>query len=268
MTPDFPDPTLADDDLVAVSAVTRSGRPVTVRTGLVWPTLTRYGSTWDPDVLMTAYRRGLFPMPQEIDGESAIGWWSPAMRAVFRLDEVRVPASLRASMRRFEFTADAAFRDVVVGCADPGRAHGWIDGDVTAAYCRLHDLGHAHSVEVWRDGELVGGLYGVAVGGVFAGESMFHRVTDASKAALVVLRDLLADGVPRVIDAQWMTAHLASLGAREVPRAEYLGILARLRDEPAPCDFGPRCRTLPAERGPYGSVASSGEAAQTTGFDQ
>lgn len=237
MIPDFPDPRDApqDVDLVAVSAVTMAGEPVRVAAGRPWPVVTRFGSTWEPQVLMHAYHHGLFPMPLDVGGLArAIGWWSPASRAVFDLDAVVVSRSLRRSMRDFDITVDAAFDQVVAGCADPARAAGWIDADVAQAYHGLHERGQAHSVEVWSAGELAGGLYGVVVGGVFAGESMFHRVRDASKAALVRLRDLLQDGSPRVIEAQWLTAHLASLGARAMPRAEYLDLLAGLRDVPVP----------------------------------
>ena len=145
-------------------------------------------------------------------------------RGVLPLDGLRVSRSLRRSLRDFEVRVDTCFDAVVAACADPRREAGWITRDVAAAYGELHRLGWAHSVEVWRDGELAGGLYGVSIGGLFAGESMFHRVTDASKAALVALvRLLTADGVPdRLLDVQWVTPHLASLGAVEVPRAAYL----------------------------------------------
>lgn len=129
---------------------------------------------------------------------------------------------------------DTAFDEVVAGCADPRRPGAWITDEVAAAYGRLHRLGWAHSVEVWASGELVGGLYGVGLGGLFAAESKFHRVTDASKAAVVALADLLrADGVEgRLVDVQWRTEHLATLGVREVDRARYLRLLSAARALP------------------------------------
>jgi leucyl/phenylalanyl-tRNA--protein transferase len=143
---------------------------------------------------------------------------------VLPLNGLRVSRSLRRSMHRFEVRVDTAFDEVVAGCADPGRSGRWITREVAQAYGRLHRLGWAHSVECWREGRLAGGLYGLAVGGLFAGESMFHRETDASKVALVALVDLLArDGESRrLLDVQWRTEHLASLGVIDVPRVEYL----------------------------------------------
>jgi leucyl/phenylalanyl-tRNA--protein transferase len=134
---------------------------------------------------------------------------------------------------------DTAFEQVVAGCADPARDSGWIDDRVAAAYTRLHRLGWAHSVEAWRDGELVGGLYGVAVGGLFAGESMFHRVRDASKVALVGLVDLLRDehAGRRLLDVQWQTPHLASLGVVTIHRDAYLARLADALTVPLPRAF-------------------------------
>ena len=147
-------------------------------------------------------------------------WWSPVERGVLPLDRLRVSRSLRQSARRMEVRVDTAFDEVIAACADPARDSAWIDGIHRRAYTRLHELGWAHSVEAWRDGELVGGLYGVAIGGLFAGESMFHRVRDASKVALVGLVDLLRDEYAdrRLLDVQWRTAHLASLGVVAVPR--------------------------------------------------
>jgi leucyl/phenylalanyl-tRNA--protein transferase len=128
-------------------------------------------------------------------------------------------------MRRFEVRLDTACAEVIDACADPRRPSGWIDEQIREAYLRLHALGWVHSVETWQDGRLVGGLYGVAIGGLFAGESMFHRETDASKAALVGLVRMLDDGCDRLIDTQWLTSHLASLGVSEVSREEYLRLL-------------------------------------------
>jgi leucyl/phenylalanyl-tRNA--protein transferase len=160
-----------------------------------------------------------------------LGWWSPDPRGVLPLDAMHVSRSLRRSSRRFEVTVDADFGAVITACADPARADGWIDAAFIDAYTRLHDLGWAHSVEVWaQDGEgtreLAGGLYGLAVGGLFAGESMFHRRTDASKVALLALVERLARGGGELLDVQWRTPHLASLGVVEVTRSRYLDLLA------------------------------------------
>jgi leucyl/phenylalanyl-tRNA--protein transferase len=141
------------------------------------------------------------------------------------VERVHVSRSLRRTRRRYEIRVDTAFADVVDGCADPRRPGGWITRDVRDAYVRLHELGWAHSVEAWDADGLAGGLYGVAVGRLFAAESMFHRRTDASKAALVALAERLGDDA--LIDVQWLTPHLASLGATEIPRDEYLRRLER-----------------------------------------
>lgn len=195
------------------------------------------GADLEPATLLDAYALGLFPMGLGGEGQPPLGWWCPDPRGVLPLDGLRVSRSLRRSVRAAEVTVDRAFDAVVEACADPGRPGRWITPEVRAAYGRLHALGHAHSVEVWDGGQLVGGLYGVAVGGLFAGESMFHRRTDASKVALVHLVQLLrADGArDRLLDVQWRTEHLASLGVVEVPRPEYLRLLGRsLALEPAP----------------------------------
>ena len=180
-----------------------------------------------PGTLLDAYRRGLFPMPVGLR-RNKIGWWSPDPRAVLPLDGLRVTKSLRRSLRRFEVRVDTQFEQVVRRCGDPGRPHGWINDDIVRAYTRLHDLGWAHSVETWSpEGRLVGGLYGVGIGAFFAGESMFHSAPDASKVALVHLCALLGATAPgsaptTLLDVQWSTDHLASLGVVEVPRLEYL----------------------------------------------
>ena len=186
------------------------------------------GADLEPGTILAAYRRGLFPMP--VGRRGTLGWWSPDPRAVIPLDRLHVSRSLRRSRRRFEIRVDTAFDAVIQACADPSRPHGWISPEVRAAYTRLHELGWVHSVEAWTaDGELAGGLYGVSVGGLFAGESMFHRETDASKVALVALVGILAEDRDerRLLDVQWLTPHLASLGAVEVPRSAYLDLLAR-----------------------------------------
>jgi len=180
------------------------------------------GADLEPGTLLAGYRAGLFPM--RVTGTySPLAWWSPDPRGILPVDGLVVSRSLRRSLRRFEVTVDAAFDDVVAACADPTRSGGWIEPDLRTAYSRLHDLGWAHSVEAWAGDDLVGGLFGVAIGGLFAGESMFHRATDASKVALVALVAILrADGEPRLLDVQWQTDHLATLGAVEIPLHEYL----------------------------------------------
>jgi leucyl/phenylalanyl-tRNA--protein transferase len=200
--------------------------------------LVAYGADLEPATLLSAYRRGLFPMPREL-GSDDICWWSPVRRGILPLDGLRVSRSLRASVRRYEVRVDTAFRRVILACADPGRDSRWIDTAVIRGYTRLHELGWAHSVETWCDGELVGGLYGVAIGGLFAGESMFSRATDASKVALVHLVDLLRDEYAdqRLLDTQWQTPHLASLGVVEIPRAEYLARLEAALPLPPPRAF-------------------------------
>ncbi|MGN6781274.1 MAG: leucyl/phenylalanyl-tRNA--protein transferase [Marmoricola sp.] len=193
------------------------------------------GADLEPGTILAAYRLGLFPMPVE----GRLGWWSPVQRGVLPLDALRVSRSLRQSARRFEIRVDTAFEAVLDRCADPRRPGGWIDADIRFAYTALHRLGWTHSVETWRDGELVGGLYGVAVGGLFAGESMFSHARDASKVALVALVDLLRDqhAQRRLLDTQWRTDHLASLGVVEIPRPAYLRRLADALTLPLPAPF-------------------------------
>ncbi|NNK92240.1 MAG: leucyl/phenylalanyl-tRNA--protein transferase [Acidimicrobiia bacterium] len=179
------------------------------------------GADLAPDTLITAYARGLFPMP--IEAEGPIAWWSPDPRAVIPLDGLHVSRSLRRSMTRFTITIDTAFDEVIAACGDPTRPHGWIDQQMRDAYSRLHRLGWAHSVETRaHDGELVGGIYGVGIRRFFAGESMFHRANDASKVALAALVDVLGTAGVELFDVQWQTPHLASLGAIEISRSDYL----------------------------------------------
>jgi leucyl/phenylalanyl-tRNA--protein transferase len=149
---------------------------------------------------------------------------------------IHASRSLRKSLRRFEMRVDTAFRQVVEACADPSREGRWITEEIIDAYTELHVLGWAHSIETWQDGELVGGLYGVSIGGLFAGESMFHHVTDASKAAVVAMAGYaFADGDPRrIVDVQWATDHLRSLGVVSIPREEYLDRLAVAVELPPP----------------------------------
>lgn len=193
------------------------------------------GADLEPGTILAAYRQGLFPMPVGRDGP--VGWWSPDPRGVLPLDGLRITRSLRQSARRYEIRVDTTFGEVIRACADPNRPHGWITPEIELAYLRLHDLGWAHSVETWTpEGELVGGLYGVAIGGLFAGESMFHRERDASKVALLALVEILkADGDPhRLLDVQWATPHLESLGVVEVDRPTYLERLATALNRPLP----------------------------------
>jgi leucyl/phenylalanyl-tRNA---protein transferase len=197
--------------------------------------LVAVGADLEPGTLLEAYRRGLFPMPSGARGDPMF-WFCPVRRGVIPLDGLRVSRSLRRSMRNFEIRVDTACADVVAGCADPARPSGWIDRDIASAYLRLHELGWVHSIEAWRDGRLAGGLYGVSIGGLFAGESMFHVERDASKVALAALVGLLSDGHAdaRILDVQWLTPHLASLGAVELPRSTYLDRLAAALELPPP----------------------------------
>lgn len=197
------------------------------------------GADLEPATLVAAYRSGLFPMPLRPRG--TLAWWSPDPRGVLPAGGLRVTRSMRQAARHFEIRVDTAFATVVTACADPARPHGWITPTVAAAYARLHELGWAHSVEAWTpEGELAGGLYGVAIGALFAGESMFHRRRDASKVALMALVDLLETGPATLIDVQWSTPHLASLGVVEIPRADYLARLRVAVDAPLPHAFDHR----------------------------
>jgi leucyl/phenylalanyl-tRNA--protein transferase len=189
------------------------------------------GADLEPGTLLHAYRHGLFPMPLFSGGPLA--WWSPDPRGVLPLDGLRVSRSLRQSMKHYEIRVDTAFGEVVDACRDPARDGAWITPEIKAAYTRLHDLGFAHSVEAWtRPGDptgdpvdgpsLAGGLYGIAVGGLFAGESMFHHGRDGSKVALVHLVERLVGAGATVLDVQWTTPHLRSLGAIDLPRYDYV----------------------------------------------
>ena len=204
----------ADDDLVAV------------------------GADLAPGTLLAAYRRGLFPMPSGSHGDPMY-WFCPVRRGVLLPGELIASRSLRRARRDFEVRVDTAFAEVLDACADPARDSGWIDAEIRAAYLRLHELGWAHSVETWRDGRLAGGLYGVAIGGLFAGESMFHRERDASKVALTGLVELLDDerAGHRIIDVQWSTPHLSSLGVSEMSRTAYLRRLPATLAVPLPAAF-------------------------------
>lgn len=183
--------------------------------------LVAVGGDLEPDRLLAAYRQGLFPWYN--DG-MPICWWSPEPRAVIDLEGLRVSRRLARTCRsgRFRFTFDRAFGAVMAACGEDRDDGTWITRDMHEAYCRLHRLGHAHSIEVWQDEQLVGGLYGVALGGLFAGESMFHRVRDASKAAMVRLFEHLRRRGYVLFDTQFVTDHTGRMGAYHIPRAEYL----------------------------------------------
>ena len=232
--------------------------------------LVALGGTLDAATLVSAYRHGCFPWPSSGEDEAVlerqarrlvrkrqvpllpgpdglVPWCSPDPRAVLLADQVVVRPSLRSRLRRCGWTAtvDRAFDEVVAGCAD--RDSTWITPRMREAYGALHREGGAHSVEVWDDDDLVGGLYGVLVGSVFCGESMFHRATDASKVALVELCSRLLEAGGRLVDVQEETPHLSSLGQVLVHRAEYLQVLAVLRDRPV---------ELPTERRPVARLAA------------
>lgn len=193
------------------------------------------GGQLSTDELLDAYRHGLFPWP--VVGErTPMLWWSPDPRAIFKLDGLYISKRLRRTCRsgRYQVTADVDFPGVLEGCATvlDRREEVWLTPTMRRAYIRLHQQGHAHSVEVWQDDKLVGGVYGVAIGGLFSAESMFYRATDASKVALVHLFDHLNARGYQLLDIQQLTDHTASLGATELPRDEYLRQLAKVVDLP------------------------------------
>ncbi len=194
------------------------------------------GGDLEPETLIEAYCRGIFPMV--VTGlRGVVGWWSPDPRGILPLDGMRVSKSLRQSARRFSIRVDTCFDAVIRACADPSRDDGWITAEFIAAYSRLHAMGWSHSVEVFdREGQLAGGLYGVAIEGLFAGESMFHRQRDASKVALLALVEIMRAKRMTLLDVQWRTDHLATLGAIAIPRADYLARVAEA--------VGPSYRTI------------------------
>jgi leucyl/phenylalanyl-tRNA---protein transferase len=206
------------------------------------------GADLEPGTLLAAYRSGIFPMPLD---RREMAWWSPAERGVLPLGELRVSRSLRQSAKHFRVSIDSDFEAVLSACAGIKRPGGWISDDIVLAYLRLHDLGWAHSVETRdRDGRLVGGLYGLAIGGLFAGESMFHLARDASKAALVTLVGVLSaagSATDRLLDVQWATPHLESLGVRGIPRPDYLARLRTALTLPLPAVFGHNAAGNPTE---------------------
>jgi len=187
-----------------------------------------HGPHLTPDILLRAYAQGMFPMAER-RGDPALYWVSPEQRGIIPLDDFHVPQRLARTVRsgKFTVTADRAFTEVMMNCAAPApeREESWINDEILRLYIGLHAGGHAHSVECWQHGELVGGLYGVRLGAAFFGESMFSRRTDASKVALVHLVDALRRGGFALLDTQFITAHLARFGAVEVPRRQYLALL-------------------------------------------
>src|SRR5260370_21913317 len=183
----------------------------------------------DSELLLQGYPLGVFPMAMEDD---SIAWFSPAPRAIIPLENFHVPHALRRVARKkvFEIKMDNRFGEVIRACAK--RKDTWINRDIIESYESLHELGHAHSVEAWSKNKLAGGLYGVAIGGAFFGESMFHRVTDASKIALVALAEHLRAKRFDLLDTQWTTPHLHQFGAIEIPREQYLKMLRRAVELP------------------------------------
>ena len=196
-------------------------------------------ATLTPEILLQAYAVGLFPMAEARD-DPTLYWIDPEKRGIIPLESFHVPRSLRRTLRRGRFTvrADTAFEAVMRGCAEaqPGRSDTWINDEILALYATLHTIGRAHSVEAWQGGELAGGLYGVALGGAFFGESMFTRVTDASKVALVHLVAILRAGGFSLLDTQFLTQHLTRFGAVEIDREAYRARLAKALSVQA--DFG------------------------------
>ncbi len=177
-----------------------------------------------PEILLRAYAAGIFPIAENADDPNLF-WVEPEIRGVIPLAQFHLPSRLARTVRsdRFEIRVDSAFGEVIAACAEArdDRPETWINSRIRQLYGELFDLGHAHTVECWRDGQLVGGLYGLALGGAFFGESMFHRESDASKVALVHLVARLRQGGYRLLDAQFQTAHLAQFGTQEIPREAY-----------------------------------------------
>lgn len=210
----LPDPRTVNDDVIAV------------------------GGDLAPGTILQAYRHGMFPMPLP-DGQLA--WWSPQERAVLPLSDLKISKSLRQSVRKFTISMDAEFSAVIDACADPSRPQGWITEGIRDAYVELHRLGWAHSIEVWdSEGNLAGGLYGVSMGGLFAGESMFYQVSDASKVALVHLVVVLSSRPGSLLDVQWLTPHLERMGATVIGRDRYLDLLPGALQVSSPFEGGGR----------------------------
>ncbi len=182
------------------------------------------GEDFRPGTLLTAYRAGIFPWPHDVDGQDVVAWFSPTRRTVLPLESLSWSRSLRRTLRKhpYRITVNQAFREVMIACGSERDTGTWIIPSLIEGYCELHDLGWAHSLEVWDGTELVGGIYGIAVGCVLSAESMFHRRTDASKIAFATLAERLRKSGYLVFDAQVMNPHLASLGCVEIPRHKYL----------------------------------------------
>ena len=184
------------------------------------------GGTLSIDWLLAAYRAGAFPMPDDSRTIFRTSWYSPDPRAIIPLGQLRKSSRLCRKLRQREYhvSIDQAFADVIAGCAGPRRKETgvWLTPRMQRAYLAMHGAGHAHSIEVWLDGQLIGGTYGVAIGGLFAAESMFSRVSDGSKIALMFLEQTLLERGFQLLDVQWINDHTRSLGATEIPRAEYL----------------------------------------------
>jgi leucyl/phenylalanyl-tRNA--protein transferase len=189
--------------------------------------LVTLGADLKPETLIDSYKHGIFPMHLQIENKREIGWWSPQQRGILPLNKINVSSSLKKSMKKYFVTFDQDFDAVIEGCGDDKRPKGWINKDIKTAYKKLFELGYVHSVEVWnKKDELVGGLYGVEVNGLFAGESMFHKQTDASKTAMVYLVNQLKEaGGERIFDVQWQTPHLKSMGVIKISRAKYISLL-------------------------------------------
>ena len=206
-----------------------------------------FGGKLTPEWLLDAYAHGIFPWPI-FDGTDVMVWWSPDPRAIFELDKFHITKRLARTCRsgHFEVTCDRDFAGVITGCATANdrESNTWLTPKMIEAYSRLHALGHAHSIEVWQDGQLVGGTYGIAIGGLFAGESMFHRVRDASKVALAHLVHHLRLRGYTLFDIQQRTDHTASLGAIDIPRETYLHRLAIALSHPI--TFGVQLEPYPA----------------------
>jgi leucyl/phenylalanyl-tRNA---protein transferase len=221
-----------------------------------------------PEIVLRAYAEGLFPMAERRD-DPTLYWVSPEQRGIFPLDAFHVPRRLRRTVRadKFAVTVDTAFTDVMRACSEPapGRAESWINGEILRLYTALHASGHAHSVECRRDGLLVGGLYGVRLGGAFFGESMFSRETDASKVALVHLVARLRRGGFKLLDAQFLTAHLARFGAVEIPRGEYLRRLGMALAASAYWPASSGSAGMPSSAPALGETGLTGAVAATDG---
>lgn len=235
-----------------------------------WPhqDLVGFSDEFDARLTLAAYQSGVFPMPLgetggRVAGPEAMGWWSPMRRGILPLSGLKVSRSLRKTAHRYTTSIDRDFEGVLARCAAPDRDGGWIDDRVSEVFTDLHRAGWVHSVEVWDESDrLLGGLYGVSIGGLFAGESMFHDPQwgrDASKVALVRLVEELGHGVDpeaRVLDVQWVTPHLASLGAVEIPRRRYLALVSEAVEQLPPAWPAAEDSTRPVLVADHGTVSS------------